>query len=330
MGSGDVTPVSGGSEVEFNTNDATAGSTADCDVTVTEDIDSCFLGDEDFPDSKLTSPVITNSATENNLICQGATVPRVISPFNVGSNILHPSTSDSCNLKHLENLDTTTPRIYNELGKEAKNWTKKSNIYDKDIPQSSKNISALGSDKWSTSKEKFLDVFRHEIDQNIDKDSKIKPGTVVIKENYIEPPRINRISKSFHGKSPSSYLDISVNPRRASDGPLTSRILNQQPENLNLACLKRNIDKQQLEKNKRPQFMTQLSQPCSSSSGKIGDNYLRKTSLGDALMGKKRFTTTLVDEAEHAASVSKAFKDLDPGVGDKVKDFSESDKAKDK
>ncbi|RZC41114.1 hypothetical protein BDFB_007292, partial [Asbolus verrucosus] len=31
--SGDVTPVSGGSEVEFNTNDATAGSTAECDVT---------------------------------------------------------------------------------------------------------------------------------------------------------------------------------------------------------------------------------------------------------------------------------------------------------
>ncbi|XP_065168499.1 inositol hexakisphosphate and diphosphoinositol-pentakisphosphate kinase 2 isoform X6 [Atheta coriaria] len=41
--SGEVTPVSCGSEIEFNTNDATAGSTADCDLTVTEDTDSMLF-----------------------------------------------------------------------------------------------------------------------------------------------------------------------------------------------------------------------------------------------------------------------------------------------
>ncbi|XP_064211958.1 inositol hexakisphosphate and diphosphoinositol-pentakisphosphate kinase 2 isoform X15 [Tribolium castaneum] len=317
--SGDVTPVSGGSEVEFNTNDATAGSTADCDVTVTEDIDSCFLGDDDVIDNKnpVPSGMIT-SMTENNLLCQGITTPKVISPLNANvsiyTNVLHPSNSDSFTLKHIENserIQTSTNRIFNDFdrGKDLKNLTKKSNIYDKDIPSSSKNISALGSDKWCTSKEKFLDSITTKPDTPEKKpEQKPNPGTVLVKEHYIEPPRMTRVSRSFHGKSPTSnsYLDISnAIPRRASEGvPLTSRNLNLQPETLKQDVQNSTRRKSNIEKIKatRPQFITQLSQPCGSTlqSPSVA---LRKTSLTDVSASKKRFTTTLVDEAEHAASV---------------------------
>nr|XP_015837409.1 PREDICTED: inositol hexakisphosphate and diphosphoinositol-pentakisphosphate kinase 2 isoform X16 [Tribolium castaneum] len=317
--SGDVTPVSGGSEVEFNTNDATAGSTADCDVTVTEDIDSCFLGDDDVIDNKnpVSSGMIT-SMTENNLLCQGITTPKVISPLNANvsiyTNVLHPSNSDSFTLKHIENserIQTSTNRIFNDFdrGKDLKNLTKKSNIYDKDIPSSSKNISALGSDKWCTSKEKFLDSITTKPDTPEKKpEQKPNPGTVLVKEHYIEPPRMTRVSRSFHGKSPTSnsYLDISnAIPRRASEGvPLTSRNLNLQPETLKQDVQNSTRRKSNIEKIKatRPQFITQLSQPCGSTlqSPSVA---LRKTSLTDVSASKKRFTTTLVDEAEHAASV---------------------------
>lgn len=262
------------------------------------------------------------SLTENNLLCHGNVTPKIISPLNTNvnicTNVLHPSNSDNFGLKHIENSDrvqTTSSRIYNDFdrGKDLKNLTKKSNIYDKDIPSSSKNISSPGSDKWCTSKEKFLDsiTLKAETPQEKKLEQRPCPGTVVVKEHFIEPPRMTRVSRSFHGKSPTSnsYLDIStVTPRRASEGvPLTSRNLNLQPETLkqdfqnsnSTTRRKSNIEKI---KSTRPQFVTQLSQPCGSSL-QSPNVALRKTSLTDVSVSKKRFTTTLVDEAEHAASV---------------------------
>ncbi|XP_068895577.1 inositol hexakisphosphate and diphosphoinositol-pentakisphosphate kinase 2 isoform X12 [Tenebrio molitor] len=360
--SGDITPVSGGSEVEFNTNDATAGSTAECDVTVTEDIDSCFIGDEELMDTKSLSSIslpcnLITSLTENNLLCQGNITPKVISPLsaniNIYTNVLHPSNSDSFGLKHIENTDRLQPstsRIYNEFdrSKDFKNLLKKSNIYDKEMPSSSKNIANLGSDKWCTSKEKFLDntVFAKiesvpdtRPDKSPPSDLRLNPGTVRVKEHYIEPPRMTRISKSFHGKSPtsSSYLDISTAiPRRASEGiPLTSRNLNLQPETLKQdfqnsnSGNRRKINIEKVRSN-RPQFVTQLSQPCGSTTLHSPGLHFRKTSLTDMGVSKKRFTTTLVDEAEHAASVGISVKPCfgsDPqgeGTSDKEKDDKDS------
>jgi hypothetical protein len=360
--SGDITPVSGGSEVEFNTNDATAGSTAECDVTVTEDIDSCFIGDEELMDTKSLSSIslpcnLITSLTENNLLCQGNITPKVISPLsaniNIYTNVLHPSNSDSFGLKHIENTDRLQPstsRIYNEFdrSKDFKNLLKKSNIYDKEMPSSSKNIANLGSDKWCTSKEKFLDntVFAKiesvpdtRPDKSPPSDLRLNPGTVRVKEHYIEPPRMTRISKSFHGKSPtsSSYLDISTAiPRRASEGiPLTSRNLNLQPETLKQdfqnsnSGNRRKINIEKVRSN-RPQFVTQLSQPCGSTTLHSPGLHFRKTSLTDMGVSKKRFTTTLVDEAEHAASVGICVKPCfgsDPqgeGTSDKEKDDKDS------
>lgn len=319
--------MSGGSEVEFNTNDATAGSTAEYDVTVTEDIDSCFI--EEYPENTtsgvlhLSSPCITTSATENNLLCQGSITPKIISPMtsniNVYTNILHSSTSD--NLKHIENFDrspSSSSRIYNDFERERKdfkNFTKKSNIYDKEISSSSKNISALGSDKWCTSKEKFLDntlSLTNEFIVPEETTTTLNPGTVLVKEHFIDPPRMNRVSRSFHGKSStsSSFLDISAVPRRASEGiPLTSRNLNSLPENLHSTGETRR--KCCATRSGRPQFLTQMSQPSTSTSFQHSAQNFRKASLTDPGIAKMRFTTTLVDEAEHAASVGISVKSVD-------------------
>lgn len=222
----------------------------------------------------------------------------------------------------------SSSRIYNELDdKQNRNLPKKSNVYDKEIATCEKNISNAGSDKWSTDKERFLDsskttefVKMQCTEKNFDMlknlnvaasgKSKVekedlsvgrpKPGAVVIKESYIEPPKMTRISRSFHGNSPSSnsLADISNAPRRASEGvPISSRSLNQKPKNTNSE-----VDKNPPTK---PQYFTQISQP--SSASRTHEDY-RKTSLTETVCAPRnpRFTTTLVDEAEHAASVGLA------------------------
>jgi hypothetical protein len=128
-------------------------------------------------------------------------------------------------------------------------------------------------------------------------------------------------------------LDISTAiPRRASEGiPLTSRNLNLQPETLKQdfqnsnSGNRRKINIEKVRGN-GPQFVTQLSQPCGSTTLHSPGLHFRKTSLTDMGVSKKRFTTTLVDEAEHAASVGISVKPCfgsDPqgeGISDKEKD----------
>ncbi|XP_019865972.2 inositol hexakisphosphate and diphosphoinositol-pentakisphosphate kinase isoform X2 [Aethina tumida] len=299
--SGDVTPISGGSEVEFNTNDATAGSTADYDVTVTEEMEQSFaMGDDetfDIPDSQECS-----GYPENNQVVM-TNCPKAI--MNICVNALQ---NDKLS-KNAEQSDKLLASN-NLLGQLD---LKKCAIYDKDV----KNLASLGSDKWSTSKERFLEgkkinyVKADNVDygknlnigaeKKVDKDNKDfnllkqNPGTVLIKEGFIEPPRMSRISRSFHGKSPTSnsYLDISNNsPRRASDS-VSMTNCNANPGN----ALSKIEPKPQ-----RPVFTSQLSQPCGSTNPNKGTSF-RKTSLTDGLPKHPRFTTVRVDEAEHAASM---------------------------
>ncbi|XP_074035912.1 inositol hexakisphosphate and diphosphoinositol-pentakisphosphate kinase isoform X13 [Leptinotarsa decemlineata] len=340
--SGDLTPVSG-SDVEFNTNDATAGSSAECDVTVTEDIETSFAMGENKeldPEDTVTNTRLavfnypSCSNTMDNNLFQPPSTPKLKSPMaaniNVCSNVLFSPTSDNYNLKHVENTDRTqaqSSRIVNEFDKnDLKNIIKKSNIFEKAIPNSNVNLASPSSDKWSTTKEKFLDNKNFEKTDNIDfgknlntniekkveKESELaraKPGTVVIKESFIDPPRISRVSKSFHGKSTTkSYAqDICNSLRRSSDGPIT-KVLNNpinfsEAQNFYGAKPKSNAEKF----SNRPHFFSQLSQPSGSSSA-MSTTHCRKASLSETSTVKsQRFTTTRVDEAEHAASVAMNF-----------------------
>lgn len=363
--------MSGGSEIEFNTNDATAGSTADYDVTVTEDIESSFtLGDEDFVDGCVdTGGGAPPTTTDNNLLIlsnNSTITPKIISPSHSSShvnilnvnNTLHTSSSDTCcnmltTKKHVENFERLQPasssRIYNDFDlsnsqKDFKNISKQLNAYDKELTGSNKNISILGSDKWCTSKEKFLEnntkSFRKTDDgggsgggvTSIDSTetdlsssiTKLNTRTVLVKEHYIEPPRITRVSRSFHGTKSDTgggYLDISVTPRRASEGVSPPNCcdvgMNAYQELMVAATSSRHrnnvMDKFKTNNSSsRPQFISQLSQPCGGSL-KSPNLSCRKGSLNDSGSVRqpqlsthhitKRFTTTLVNEAEHAASV---------------------------
>lgn len=285
----EVTPVSGGSELDFNTNDATAGSTADCDVTVMEDIESSLTMsyEEDLGKNQSTQLPTIDSNNRKEIL-----TPKVLSPLHLCSNKLQLA-NDNYHLKHIDNSDRIQAgcsRIFNDLEAKFKNEkNKKTNLYDKNL------VSEIKKDKWWSSKEKFLDSYPS-YETTICESNIPKPGAVIVKECYIEPPRMNRISRSFHGKTPtsSSCLDISNTHRRASDIPVSSstsklQLPTTRPET------KRHIES----KNLRHKFLSQLSQPCDTGVQKMDH---RKTSLTNETSKNPRFTTVKVDEAEHAAS----------------------------
>lgn len=301
--------------MDFNTNDATAGSssTVDYDVTVTEDIETnTTLEDDEAVDpnetltgSRLSALSSIFSSTVNvadNNQQQASVTPKVISPMNpnvnICTNILRSPSSSSYNLKHIENTDRNQAGTSDEFDRrDLKNIIRKSNrSFEKDIPNSNVNISSPGSDKWSTDKEKFLEMKTYKKTDNIDfgknlnlgpekkveKDSgliKLTPGTVMIRETYIEPPKISRVSKSFHGKSSTSKipLDVSNIPRRASDGVTPS----DKSYNLSQEQGGAKVKSSERWNLKRPQFVSQLSQPC--GSGLKLANQPRKTSLCDVV-----------------------------------------------
>lgn len=312
--SGDITPVSFGSELELNI-DAPVSRT-DCDETVTEDVN-------------MSASTSDSLSFENNTLFQNVVTPKAVTPstenINVCRNIFQLTPA---NLKHVENIERKVfvNRIYNEFEdkntmRKTGNLSRSSSLYEKDTTNANKNLSTSGSSKWCTEKEKFLETTRNlelvkaqylerSIDMlknlNIDCDkskvtkeatelstSKMKTGAVVIKEKYIEPPKVSRISRSFHGKSnTASSLDTASSPRRASD---SVSLVNLNPEKESTEKVKASCKKK---------IVAQLSHP-SGSSLKLPSQSTeyRKNSLTDNVATKPRFTTRIVDEAEHAASV---------------------------
>lgn len=247
---------------------------------------------------------------DNNSYLQGITTPKAVTPatenISVCKNIL-------ATLKHVDNTERKPfiNRIYNEFDeksatKKEGNLSRSPSVYEKDSTSSSKNLATCSSSKWTTEKEKFIETSRHlelvkaqYTEKNIDMlknlniecdkskitkepselSTKATPGAVLVKKTYIEPPKVARVSRSFHGKSNTAAGGSADVVRRASEG-------------VNL--------KSESERAKR-KFVTQKSQPSRSPSKGAED---RKSSL--TTEAKPRFTTTIVDEAEHAASVGLA------------------------
>ena len=317
--SGEVTPVSGGSEIEFNTNDATAGSTADCDVTVTEDVESSLIfgdddesGNQDANQSTITKSMSVSSVStiggahghdlvwNNNL---PARLTNVNGEFDVFTNVLYPERR----LQHVENVDRrqNRPKVERSFDADPQSFR---GAYGKEMPVYSKNVSGFGSDKWCTSKEKFLENVSGEnsskVEEKVEKGGsppRASRGSVVIKEGYIEPPKINRISRSFHGNSGNGHpRDVSgIVTRRASDVPLANKNFRPdcRPHKATVARKNSNVEKANV--TDVGQLTAHKFQRCAGSS--ISDEV---ESIVEHVASKNpRFTTTLVDEAEHAASV---------------------------
>lgn len=197
------------SEFDMNTNDATAGSTAECDVTVTEDTDSSTFLEDEVAASMVDEapPLITKSGSIPNTIDQ-LSEPDPSRKGGLVANITVPlRTSSSGSI-----YKNVSPM---KIGKQ-----------ERDFSYSAPKLSRphLGSDKWCSSKEKFLNIkrenkLREEKTEKLDT-PKLIPGAIVVKESFIQPPKISRVSKSFHGKSSTcdSSLNVAVIPRRASEG----------------------------------------------------------------------------------------------------------------
>lgn len=285
-------------------------SKTECDVTVTEDMDiSVSLSDA--------------VSYENCTYLQSAATPKAVTPsaenITVCKNILQYIPGS---LKHVENTDRKVfvNRIYNDfeekpVSKKEGNLSRSSSLYEKDTINPNKNLSTAGSSKWSTEKEKFLESTRNleiakaqYLERNIDmlknlniesekskisKDcefatSKIKAGAVVIKEKYIEPPKVTRVSRSFHGKSSiTSGLDSTCSPRRASDSMSVVSVRNEKD----------------IKTSSKRKTIPQLPQTGGSSVKSTSQYPENKKNLPAENVVKPRFTTTIVDEAEHAASV---------------------------
>ncbi|CAH1993422.1 unnamed protein product [Acanthoscelides obtectus] len=215
-----------GSEAEFNTIDATAesGSTT-TDVTVTEEIITTITRDSIDPEETITTARLNAifiskenvTVLENNLFEPPSTATSlspINSNVNVYTNVLYSPTAEC---KHVENTERSQPSSSRSYDFDLKSFIKKSN-YDKDFSNPIININNAIGDKWCTNKEKFLENKNFSKTDNIDfgknlnihkekkveKDielKKITPGTIVVKESYIDVPKITRVSKSFHGKS---------------------------------------------------------------------------------------------------------------------------------
>lgn len=189
-----------------------------------------------------------------------------------------------------------SPKIIN-LNKPADSKSKVQK-FDTNVPSSS----AIAGDKWWSTKEKFLDLNSTQAtDENVGSKSS---GVVIIKESYIEPPRINRVSRSFHGKTLTNTTgNETVNAhRRASDNP-SNYISISQPSNLH-QVLKKHNDNEKI-KTPRHKFITQLSQPNDAT---VFKEDFRKTSLTNEATKSMRFTTVKVDEDAHAVAAGYANK----------------------
>ncbi|KAJ8980192.1 hypothetical protein NQ317_005106 [Molorchus minor] len=126
--SGDVTPVSGGSELDFNTDNATAGSssTADLDLTVIEDIDTAEYNEEIDPNETLTTARVnamsnifhSNITLSDNNLFQADVIPKLISPLNTNinicTNLLHSPTLEDqvgMNVVALNRIDSDKDKL---------------------------------------------------------------------------------------------------------------------------------------------------------------------------------------------------------------------------
>ncbi|XP_066244855.1 inositol hexakisphosphate and diphosphoinositol-pentakisphosphate kinase isoform X3 [Euwallacea similis] len=308
-GNGELTPISCGSEMEFNTTDATAGSSSapDFDFTLTEDMDKDDVEMLMDNTQTLTSASSKCLMDNCNALRSGGAIPKAISPLtpnvNVCNNDLDPGHRP--NIKRAQSLYSRKTDNADMI--DIKSLVKDFSKFDKEVLTSTSNPNVnMGHLKWSTSKEKFFDIAKDLKTDNIDlgrnlntistkkteKDPILNPGSILVKETYIDPPKISRASRSFHGNS-SSNLDITNVLRRASDVPLSSKSVNEAEEQSG------NVRRGHGERS-RPQFVSQMSQPCEETLRHVH----RKTSLTTEFVSKNpRFTTTKVDEAEHAASV---------------------------
>ncbi|XP_058813048.1 inositol hexakisphosphate and diphosphoinositol-pentakisphosphate kinase isoform X3 [Topomyia yanbarensis] len=269
--SGDLTPISTCSDWEFNTNDATRGSTnTNYDLTNEEDDEDATIS----TDTCLSTGdlAVTSASDDTETI---ANLNLTLGSTNSGKQLQKEFLFDIKNVRHeLSNLKSdippppasapptgpgpfsggAIPKIENQH--RSNRIQKQISLYEKDSRTEAKNFSheshkftdrASGVLKHANSYEQQPNRMHMSFDElqkdipNIEKNLASKfelepekcsktnkcmvarlnnaptPGALVIRESFIEPPRITRVTKSFHGKTDYHQLQINDIARRASD-----------------------------------------------------------------------------------------------------------------
>ncbi|XP_039442619.1 inositol hexakisphosphate and diphosphoinositol-pentakisphosphate kinase isoform X8 [Culex pipiens pallens] len=335
--SGDLTPCS---DWEFNTNDATKGSTNTAnDLTTEEDdedatisTDTCLstgdlagasIGEETASSSNLNLALEACSSGKHiqkeflfdmkNVRLDVSSLRGDLPPPPASAPPIGPGSSSGA-----------TPKVENRF--RGNRIQKQISLYEKDSRTESKNLSH-GTDKFDRPGPFFkrdqqpsrlhmsfdeLQKFIPNVDKNLasklelepEKCSKTNkamsarlnnsptPGTFLIREGFIEPPRITRVTKSFHGKTDYHQVQVNDIARRASDivRPSTSipALDPTTATGLFVGATRDKYNKNQIRQNINTNSM--------GASGRSGSQ------SGDSALGMGRFTTSIVQEASGSGS----------------------------
>ncbi|XP_058442878.1 inositol hexakisphosphate and diphosphoinositol-pentakisphosphate kinase isoform X4 [Malaya genurostris] len=270
--SGDLTPISTCSDWEFNTNEATRGSTnTNFDLTTEEDdedatisTDTC-LSTADLPVTSTSDdldstanlnlalgPINGGKQLQKEFLCD---MKNVRHEFSNSRSDIPPSPSSAPLISTVESFSgEPTPKIENKH--RSNRIQKQISLYEKDTHTEAKNLSHE-THKFTDRNSEMLRptcTYAHQpnqmrmsfdelqkyipnIERNLasqfeleqEKCSKTNkcmtarfnnvssPGALVIRESFIEPPRITRVTKSFHGKTDYPQLQVNDTARRSSD-----------------------------------------------------------------------------------------------------------------
>ncbi|XP_053681984.1 inositol hexakisphosphate and diphosphoinositol-pentakisphosphate kinase 2 isoform X4 [Sabethes cyaneus] len=342
--SGDLTPISTCSDWEFNTNDATKGSTnTNCDLTAEEDdedatisTDTCLstgdlavaseeAGRASNPNLTLASTAIAGSKQlQKELLFDLKNVRHEL--IHLRSDIPAPPASAPPTGPNSVASGGATSKIDNRF--RGNRIQKQISLYEKDSRTEAKNLSqeshkfgdrSSGMLKHATSYDHQPSRIHMSFDElqkdipNLERNLASKfeleqekcsktnkcmaarlnnastPGALLIRESFIEPPRITRVTKSFHGKTDYHHLQqVNDVTRRASDivRPSTS-ISVLLPTVANQTCAGRDCATNRYNKN-------QIRQEASGGSAPAGTR-----------IGAGRFTTSIVPEMSSNAAAAR-------------------------
>ncbi|XP_055618196.1 inositol hexakisphosphate and diphosphoinositol-pentakisphosphate kinase 2 isoform X12 [Toxorhynchites rutilus septentrionalis] len=337
--SGDLTPISTCSDWEFNTNDATKGSTnTNNDLTAEDDDEDATIS----TDTCLSTGEITAASEESNTTPNlNITLGSTSSSKTVQKEFLF----DMKNIKHdmsilrSEDLVPSSsassysteviPKIENRL--RGNRIQKQISLYEKDLRTEAKNLShelnkfgersatslkrtaSCNAPETSHSHMSFEELqkdfpnieknlvskFEHE-QEKCSKSSKSvstrlnnspTPGALVIREGFIEPPRITRVPKSFHGKTDHHQIQVNDLARRASDLARPSSSVSALAPTALQFCGRDSANK--YNKNQIRQSINTISV---SNSTKTGTHTVGNAGPNGANAGLGRFTTSIVQE----------------------------------
>uniref|UniRef100_A0A182M761 Uncharacterized protein n=1 Tax=Anopheles culicifacies TaxID=139723 RepID=A0A182M761_9DIPT len=247
--SGDLTPVSGCSDWESNTNEATKGSTTNYDLTTantteeddedaTISTDTCLsVGDQDQQQawSLKTSLELSSSATAGGVLsefrCDAPVHRRDDTPDSGGkvdSRVRGSRIQRQISLYENESRTSETklhPKAHEWSGEGYKVDTGGSiGSYSVQLTrqQQASNMSFDELRQELPSRERNMPRYHQEHSKNVtsltvaqQQDGTTSaashtPGALVIREGYIEPPRLTRVTKSFHGKTDHQKLTVEL------------------------------------------------------------------------------------------------------------------------